>query len=317
MESQRGVDHQDAHLGSIDGALGTQGGVELDVILHPGPPAKPGGVDEAQQAALIAHDRVHRVAGGARHRMHHVSLFAEQPVRQGGLPGVGTSHDRDIDGRLPLDRRGRGKPADDRIEQIPAPGPHRRGYRQRLAEPQRIEVVHRELVGGGFDLVHRKEHGPARPPQPLRDRLVHRVAALLRVHQEEDQVGFLQGDLHLAPDRAIHGLGGAGNQAAGVHQPEMAAAPFGIAEVAVPGGAGMFRDDRGAAPEDAVEERGFADVRPADDRDDGDPAPLPCHVSRPPRPTARTGYWSFMAQAQTSSMWTCCSTLKSPDSQVK
>ena len=43
----------------------------------------------------------------------------------------------------------------------------------------------------------------------------------------------------------------------------------------------------------------------------------PVRTCRPPMPTARAGYRSLIAQAQTSRKWTCCSTLKSPESQVK
>ena len=37
---------------------------------------------------------------------------------------------------------------------------------------------------------------------------------------------------------------------------------------------------------------------------------------RPPMPTALTG-WAFVAQLITSMLWTCCSTMWSPQSQVK
>ena len=43
----------------------------------------------------------------------------------------------------------------------------------------------------------------------------------------------------------------------------------------------------------------------------------PVRTCRPPMPMAFVGYLSFITQAQTSRKWTCCSTLKSPDSQVK
>jgi len=43
----------------------------------------------------------------------------------------------------------------------------------------------------------------------------------------------------------------------------------------------------------------------------------PVYTDRPPMPIARVGYSSFITQAHTSRKWTCCSTLKSPESQVK
>ena len=44
--------------------------------------------------------------------------------------------------------------------------------------------------------------------------------------------------------------------------------------------------------------------------------PARCATWRPPMPTARTG-WPPIAQLTTSRLWTCCSTMWSPESQVK
>ena len=46
------------------------------------------------------------------------------------------------------------------------------------------------------------------------------------------------------------------------------------------------------------------------------PYSAPLRTVRPPIPMAFTGYESFITHAHTSRKWTCCSTLKSPDSPV-
>ena len=57
--------------------------------------------------------------------------------------------------------------------------------------------------------------------------------------------------------------------APGVHQGEPAAGPLGVVRDAVTGDPGDVLDDGLTAADDAVDERGLADVGPPHDRDDG------------------------------------------------
>lgn len=60
-----------------------------------------------------------------------------------------------------------------------------------------------------------------------------------------------------------------GNNAAGVDDAEVASAPVGLAIEAIASDAGLVANDGAARPDQPVEQRGFSDVRAADDGDKG------------------------------------------------
>ena len=80
-------------------------------------------------------------------------------------------------------------------------------------------------------------------------------------------MGGVDGELHLFERRfeyhIIRLFTAQQPDSAGVHQRKGPAAPFGFGADAVAGDAGLIVDDGDAAPDDAVEERGLADVWPA------------------------------------------------------
>ncbi len=71
----------------------------------------------------------------------------------------------------------------------------------------------------------------------------------------------------LSDDARHQVVAGAQLQAAGVHERKDAAVPFGVRVEPVAGGAGQILDDGEALADQAIEERRFADVRPAHDSD--------------------------------------------------
>src|SRR5581483_11204128 len=90
------------------------------------------------------------------------------------------------------------------------------------------------------------------------------------VDHENNRLRFVQGDLSLAIDLRRNERDVIGNDAAGVDDAEVASAPLGFAVEAVAGDAGLIADDGAAASNDAVEERGLADVGASDDGDGGE-----------------------------------------------
>ena len=91
----------------------------------------------------------------------------------------------------------------------------------------------------------------------------------LRVDHQHQKIGFLDRLQHLTLDLEVHRNVRIVGQPAGVDQPELTAVPFGAREMAVARGARLVADDGAVLTDDAVEQRGLADVRTPDERDYG------------------------------------------------
>ena len=89
------------------------------------------------------------------------------------------------------------------------------------------------------------------------------------VHHHDDGVGFLQSDLGLAKNFRRNEVFVFGENAAGIHDAQMASAPFGLAVEPVARDAGFVADNGAPRADQPVEERGFADVGAAHDGDGG------------------------------------------------
>ena len=119
-------------------------------------------------------------------------------------------------------------------------------------------------------LVERDQHAAARLAEQLRDVAVDRCEALANVEQEDDHVGLVDRDPGLGFDRRTRRvLPSVQVEARRVDDRELATPPLGNAVKAVSGEARLRVDDRLPPTDHAVEKRRFADVRSADDRDDG------------------------------------------------
>ena len=112
----------------------------------------------------------------------------------------------------------------------------------------------------------------------------------LRVDDEEDEVGLLDGRARLLGDRARHRRLIRDVDAAGVDQQEALAVPVADELLAVARDARRLVHDRAARAGEPVDERRLADVREADDRDGADEAVLFAHGGVSPfgRPRACT-----------------------------
>ncbi len=126
------------------------------------------------------------------------------------------------------------------------------------------------LLGGVVLLVHHEEDGLGGLADDARDLLVLVRDAGGAVDDEDDDVGLLRGEDGLLADaggKDVLGLDGL--DAAGIDDDEVAAVPVGLVVAAVARDAAGLVDDGVAGDRDAVDERGLADVRAADDCDDG------------------------------------------------
>ena len=213
---------------------------------------------------------VDRVAGRAGDRVDDDALGAGQLVEQRRLADVRSAEECHAPGAAslvcPADRRHHRQDLEDRVEQVAAPPSVQGGHRPRLPEPEvpqargvRLEPLVVHLVGHEDDRL-------ARPAQQPDDGLVGVGGADHRVDDEDDDVREIDRDLGLFRDAQVD-AGRADLPPTRVDQREPAAGPLRVVGHAVAGDSGRVLDDRLAAAEDPVDQRGLADVRAAHDGD--------------------------------------------------
>ncbi|MBP1776293.1 MAG: hypothetical protein H6Q86_2303 [candidate division NC10 bacterium] len=221
-------------------------------------------------ASLVAEPGIDRVAGRPGLRAHHDALGPEDPVDQGRLAHVRSPHHGHRDGPAVLRGfAGVGNHGSHGIQEVPDPLALLGRNRVDGVEPQAIKVCRQRRLADGVDLVDDEENRPRRAvSEEPSDLGIRGRQSLLAVRQKQNRVRF--GDRllglgpHLSDDPGARGI-----QPPGVHQDEPAAAPLEVAVQAVTGDPGQIVHDRPPPAEQAIEERGLADIRPADDGNDG------------------------------------------------
>ncbi len=150
------------------------------------------------------------------------------------------------------------------------------GDRNRLAKAQFESLIGPRLASPALGLVGADDHRLVPATQKLDEHLVQRSQPVARIHHEQGHVAFVQGQFGLGAHPRLQALVRDVLEPGGVDQGqiEIAQAARRIAPVA--GYAGPVIDDRQLLAGQPVEQRRFADVRPADngqlDRHDEDPA---------------------------------------------
>jgi hypothetical protein len=122
-------------------------------------PAQPGGVDELEDRAVALEHRVDRVARGAWHLGDDRPLLADERVQQRGLAHVRATEDRHAD-RLLTHRHetAAGQPVDHLVEEIAGAVAVQRRQRERLAEPEPVELQRVDVPPRVVQLVGQDEH---------------------------------------------------------------------------------------------------------------------------------------------------------------
>ena len=197
------------------------------------------------------------------------SGVTEQAVRERRLAHVGAADERDPRGGVVLIHLGVvGQCLHDGVEEVARARPVDGAERVHVADAEAPQLggLHAAKVVVG--LVADDQDGLLGAAEHLSDLLVEVRDAGLDVDHEEDHVGLLQREEHLLADGGLEALGGAGHEAAGVDEIELAAAPVHLAVDPVARDAGLVVDDGVPGLGEAVEERGLAHVRAADDGDE-------------------------------------------------
>src|SRR5207248_10242701 len=120
---------------------GAQLGVVLDPLALLSLAAEAGSVDEDEGAVASLEDGVDRVAGRAGLLGDDHALLAEERVQKARLADVRAAEDRDANRLLADPLRSRaGQHRHDRVEQVAAAVAMDRGDRDRIAEPEPVEL---------------------------------------------------------------------------------------------------------------------------------------------------------------------------------
>ena len=265
------VQQDQAHVRALDGGDGAHVAVFFHRVVHLGFAAHPGGVDEQILAGLVFKIAVDGVARRPGHVGDDHALLAEDAVEQAGFSDVRLSDDGDLDDVLVIlvgviFREG----IHAGVQQVARAVAVYRRHLDRIAETECIELIRVRVHAAGLvALVDSQHHGLFRLFEHGGDLGVRRSQADRDVHDHDDDVRRLNGDLRLTAHEAQHVVVGARLNAAGVHQQKIAAVPLAVAVDAVARHAGSVLHDRHAAAGELVKEHRLADVRPADDGYDG------------------------------------------------
>src|SRR2546430_923176 len=145
------------------------------------------------------------------------------------------------------------------------------GHQDGVREAELEQLVTKVLLARVIRLVARHDHRDTRASQQVRDVPVDRRETLPDVEQEDDHLGFLDGDpglgLHRRPGRIAQALGQ--DEAGGVDDRQLAPAPVGHAVEAVAGEARLSIDDGLPKAHQPVEESRFPGVRSPHQSEDG------------------------------------------------
>ena len=142
----------------------------------------------------------------------------------------------------------------------------RRADRDALeAETLKLEVE--IFVLWMIDLVHHQYDRPFRSPQEAREFLINRSETLLRIDDEEDDVGFAHRRIRRAPHFPEQFRFAVTSDSARVPDRERLDAAQTDGGNSVAGDARLIVHDGNVASSEPVKESGLTDVRPADDRD--------------------------------------------------
>ena len=157
----------------------------------------------------------------------------------------------------------------DRVEQVGDAAPVAGRDRERVVPAERVELGGAQLALLVVGLVGGDEHGLGRAAQELGGVLVGGRRAGRGVDHEHDDVRLVDREPRLDLDLLLDRVAGRDLEAARVDDDEPPAVPLGVAVEAVAGRPCPVLDDRRArVADDAVEQRGLADVGSPDEGDD-------------------------------------------------
>ncbi|MNZ46911.1 hypothetical protein D3C78_646080 [compost metagenome] len=286
-----GIHDEDDHVGILDRLQGFDHGELFDFFVDLAALAHPGGVDQGVLLFVTLEGNVDTVAGGAGLVVDDDPLFTEHAVDQGRLADVGTTDDGDLDAIFLARTRNTYRflalgdvgidlfyivareVAEHGLQQVVDATALSTGDADGVAHAQRRELGDGNLRIDVVDLVGDQERALVALAQVLGNHLVGGGQAGAGVNQEQDHIGFFDGQQRLLGHFFVHAVLVTGNTT-GVDQDVRTALPARFTVLAVSGQPGQVADDSVAGPGQAVEHGGFTDVRSAHQGDYGNHAAL-------------------------------------------
>ena len=280
-----GVEQNQAHVRALDGGNGAHIAVLFHRVVYLGFAAHSGGVDEQVLAGFVFKIAVDGVARRAGNIGDDHAFLAEDTVEQARLADIRLSDDGDLDDVLVIlvlvifrER------VHARIEQVArAVSVHRRDL-DRVTETERVKLIRVRVHAAGLvTFVDRQYHRLFRLFEHRGDLRVRRGQPDRYVHDHDDDVRRFDGDLRLTAHETQHIVVRARLDAAGIHEQEIASVPLAVAVNAVARHTGGILHNRHAASCELIKEHRLADVRSADDGNNGlchSICLLPCDASK-------------------------------------
>ena len=142
-----------------------------------------------------------------------------------------------------------------------------RADRQHSFETQSGKLIQSGFRGVSIDFIDRDDHGFSRFTQKLGNFAIQRNDSFLNVHNENDYIRGFNREIHLINRRPRNDVRrffpAQQTNAAGINESERTSENFGLGADAVARDARLIVNDGNAASDDAVEQRGFPDIRTA------------------------------------------------------
>ena len=226
LNTAGGVEHKDADVGILDSADGANDRVVLEIFVDLATLADTSRIDEVEVHAELRVVRVDRVARGTSNVRDDVALLTDEGIDERRLARVGSADDSDTWSIESLiDVFAFGEVLRDGIEEVTRTATADSGDRHRVTEPEAVELSRLVVLGEVVRLVRYEEDGLLRAAELGSDLIIEVGDAALDVDDEEDDIGFLHGDLYLLVDLAFEDIFATYYPTAGVDDGELAVEP--------------------------------------------------------------------------------------------
>ncbi len=265
------VDHQDAKVAAADRLFGAHRGKDLDRVVALATGTQTGGVDQGEIFVLERIGKVDRVAGGAGDAGNDRAFILQDGVHQRGFAGVRFADDGELDADFFRDfgdgfsfGNERSDDGVDFIAELAEISAVFGGDKNAGTESEAGEIGESRFVFGIVDLVEDEQHWGFGFAELLGKRLVDRREAVVGINDKKDQIRRFHRDVRFDRHLIAETVVDIRTDTTGIDQRARSDGGFRRSRDAVAGDAGLVMDDRNLSPGEAIEERGFSDVRASD-----------------------------------------------------
>ena len=263
-DAGRCIDHQNAHIGAVDGFQRADRGIFINGFIDFAALYQSRGVNRDETVLSIFEWGIDGISRRPGKRIHDDARFAENRVGQRRFADIRPPDKAEGDltfiGFFFLVRQ----IGNDFIQEIADADAMRARHREGVAQTQCIEFGRIGEAIDIIDFIDRQNDGFVALIEHARDLLIIVVQSGPAVDHENDDIRFVDSDLNLRADFLLE-WGVRDFDAARIDDSEFSRQPFADPVKAVSGDARGVFDNRSAGSDDAVENRRFSDVRGTDE----------------------------------------------------